>query len=106
MNFLTLPYSLFGRFLARLLLVVAIGFSLNAVAADSFVVKDIRVEGLQRVEPGTVFSYLSVQVGDTFTEEKGAEAIKALYTTGFFRDVQIQAQGDVLNLITRLFANP
>ena len=99
MNFLTLPYSLFGRFLARLLLVVAIGFSLNAAAADSFVVKDIRVEGLQRVEPGTVFSYLSVQVGDTFTEEKGAEAIKALYSTGFFRDVQIQAQGDVLIVI-------
>ena len=99
MNFLTLPYSLFGRFLARLLLVVAIGFSLNAVAADSFVVRDIRVEGLQRVEPGTVFSYLSVQVGETFTEEKGAEAIKALYTTGFFRDVQIQAQGDVLIVI-------
>ncbi len=99
MNFLTLLYSLFGRFLARLLLVVAICFSLNAVAADSFVVKDIRVEGLQRVEPGTVFSYLSVQVGETFTEEKGAEAIKALYSTGFFRDVQIQAQGDVLIVI-------
>ncbi|MBU3633588.1 outer membrane protein assembly factor BamA [Polynucleobacter sp. AP-Feld-500C-C5] len=99
MNFLTLSHSLFGRFLARLLLIVAIGFSLNAVAADSFVVKDIRVEGLQRVEPGTVFSYLSVQVGETFTEEKGAEAIKALYSTGFFRDVQIQAQGDVLIVI-------
>ena len=62
-------------------------------------VKDIRVEGLQRVEPGTIFSYLSVQVGDTFTEEKGGEAIKALYSTGFFRDVQIQAQGDVLIVI-------
>jgi outer membrane protein insertion porin family len=99
LNFLTLPYSLFGRFLARLLLVVAIGLSFNVSAADSFVVKDIRVEGLQRVEPGTVFSYLSVQVGETFTEEKGAEAIKALYSTGFFRDVQIQAQGDVLIVI-------
>ena len=99
MNFLTLPHSLFGCFLPRLLLVVAIGFSLNAAAADSFVVKDIRVEGLQRVEPGTVFSYLSVQVGETFNEEKGAAAIKALYSTGFFRDVQIQAQGDVLIVI-------
>ncbi|WP_216196588.1 outer membrane protein assembly factor BamA [Polynucleobacter sp. UB-Tiil-W10] len=77
----------------------ALGLSLNASAADSFVVKDIRVEGLQRVEPGTVFSYLPVQVGDTFTEEKGAESIKALYTTGFFRDVQIQAQGNVLIVI-------
>ena len=72
---------------------------MNASAADSFVVKDIRVEGLQRVEPGTVFSYLPVQVGDTFTEEKSTEAIKALYSTGFFRDVQIQAQGNVLIVI-------
>jgi outer membrane protein insertion porin family len=87
------------RFLARLILLLSIGLSLHVYAADSFIVKDIRVEGLQRVEPGTVFSYLSVQVGDTFTEEKGAEAIKALYSTGFFRDVQIQAQGDVLIVI-------
>ncbi len=72
---------------------------MNAHAADSFVIKDIRIEGLQRVEPGTVFSYLPVQVGDTFTDEKGAEAIKALYGTGFFRDVQIQAQGSVLIVI-------
>ncbi|MBM3348552.1 MAG: outer membrane protein assembly factor BamA, partial [Betaproteobacteria bacterium] len=70
-----------------------------AVAADSFVVKDIRVEGLQRVEPGTVFSYLPVQVGERFTPEKAADSIKALYATGFFRDVQIQAQGDVLIVI-------
>ncbi|WP_251372135.1 outer membrane protein assembly factor BamA [Polynucleobacter sp. UB-Siik-W21] len=82
-----------------MLLIVAICCGFNVSAADSFVVKDIRVEGLQRVEPGTVFSYLSVQVGDTFTEEKGAEAIKVLYSTGFFRDVQIQAQGDVLIVI-------
>jgi len=68
-------------------------------AAESFVVKDIRVEGLQRVEPGTVFSYLPIQVGETFTPAKGAESIKALYSTGFFRDVQIQAQGNVLIVI-------
>jgi outer membrane protein insertion porin family len=78
---------------------VATCLCVNAQAADSFVIKDIRIEGLQRVEPGTVFSYLPVQVGDTFTQEKGAEAIKALYGTGFFRDVQIQAQGDVLIVI-------
>ncbi|SNX28294.1 Beta-barrel assembly machine subunit BamA [Polynucleobacter meluiroseus] len=74
-------------------------FCMNAHAADPFVIKDIRIEGLQRVEPGTVFSYLPVQVGENFTEEKGAESIKALYSTGFFRDVQIQAQGDVLIVI-------
>ena len=99
MNSLTLSFRIFARFITRVLVLSALGLSLNVSAADSFVVKDIRVEGLQRVEPGTVFSYLPVQVGDTFTEEKGAESIKALYGTGFFRDVQIQAQGNVLIVI-------
>ena len=99
MNFLTSPFRIPTRLIAQLLLVFTAALSLNIYAAESFVVKDIRIEGLQRVEPGTVFSYLPVQVGDTFTEEKGAEAIKALYSTGFFRDVQIQAQGDVLIVI-------
>ena len=99
MNFLTSFFRIPPRLIAQLLLAFAACISLNVGAAESFVVKDIRVEGLQRVEPGTVFSYLPVQVGDTFTEEKGAEAIKALYSTGFFRDVQIQAQGNVLIVI-------
>jgi len=99
LNFLTSPLRTYIRLFAQLLLVLTAALSLNIHAAESFVVKDIRIEGLQRVEPGTVFSYLPVQVGDTFTEEKGAEAIKALYSTGFFRDVQIQAQGTVLIVI-------
>ena len=99
MNFLTSPLRNIARLILQLVLLFAVGFSVNVHAADSFVVKDIRVEGLQRVEPGTVFSYLPVQVGETFTEEKGAESIKALYSTGFFRDVQIQAQGNVLIVI-------
>jgi outer membrane protein insertion porin family len=99
LNSLTHSFRIFARCIAQILVFSALGLSLNASAADSFVVKDIRVEGLQRVEPGTVFSYLPVQVGDTFTEEKGAEAIKVLYSTGFFRDVQIQAQGNVLIVI-------
>ncbi|QWD91303.1 outer membrane protein assembly factor BamA [Polynucleobacter sp. MWH-Braz-FAM2G] len=99
MNSLTHSSRFFARFIAQILTIIALGLSLNALAADSFVVKDIRVEGLQRVEPGTVFSYLPVQVGETFTDEKGAEAIKVLYGTGFFRDVQIQAQGNVLIVI-------
>lgn len=99
MNFLTSPLHISTRLIAQLLLVFTAALSSPIYAAESFVVKDIRIEGLQRVEPGTVFSYLPVQVGDTFTEEKSAEAIKALYSTGFFRDVQIQAQGDVLIVI-------
>jgi len=99
LNFLTLPLRISIRLIAQLLLVLTAALSLNIHAAESFVVKDIRIEGLQRVEPGTVFSYLPVQVRDTFTDEKGAEAIKALYSTGFFRDVQIQAQGTILIVI-------
>lgn len=68
----------------------------QAHAVEPFVVKDIRVEGVQRVEPGTVFGYLPVKVGETFTDEKGAESIRALYNTGFFKDVQIRAEGAVL----------
>ncbi len=58
--------------------------------------KDIRVEGIQRTEAGTVFNYLPVRVGETYTDEKGAAAIKALYATGFFKDVRIEVEGDVL----------
>jgi outer membrane protein insertion porin family len=67
-----------------------------ACAVEPFTVRDIRVEGIQRTEAGTVFSYLPVKVGDTFTDDKGATAIKSLYATGFFKDVRIEAEGDVL----------
>ena len=62
----------------------------------SFVVKDIRVEGLQRTEPGTVFSYLPVKVGETMTEAKAQQALRALFATGFFRDVRLEVENDVL----------
>ncbi len=71
-------------------------FSQHALALEPFVVKDIRVEGLQRTEPGTIFNYLPVQVGDTMSDEKATQAIKSLYNTGFFKDVRIEAEGDVL----------
>ncbi|MCX8098960.1 MAG: outer membrane protein assembly factor BamA [Casimicrobiaceae bacterium] len=63
---------------------------------ESLIVRDIRVEGLQRTDPGTVFSYLGVKVGDRFNRERASEAIRALYATGFFRDVRIEAQDGVL----------
>jgi len=59
-------------------------------------VKDIRVEGLQRTEPGTIFSYLPVKVGETMTEEKAQAALRALYATGFFKDVRLDVDNDVL----------
>jgi outer membrane protein insertion porin family len=99
LNFLNSTFRFLPRFLIQVALIVVASFNVHAQTTDSFVIRDIRVEGLQRVEPGTVFSYLPVQVGDTFTQEKSAESIKALYSTGFFRDVQIQAQGNVLIVI-------
>ena len=68
----------------------------QALGVEPFTVRDIRVEGIQRTEAGTVFSYLPVRVGETFTDEKGAAAIKALYATGFFKDIRIEADGAVL----------
>ncbi len=71
-------------------------FSHQALALEPFVIKDIRVEGLQRTEAGTVFTYLPVQAGDVMSDEKATQAIKSLYNTGFFKDVRIEADGDVL----------
>ena len=61
-----------------------------------FTVRDIRVEGLQRTEPGTIFSYLPVKVGETMTEEKAQQALRALFATGFFKDVRLDVDNDVL----------
>ncbi|HUG78519.1 MAG TPA: outer membrane protein assembly factor BamA [Burkholderiales bacterium] len=68
----------------------------SAQSFQPFVVKDIRVEGLQRTEPGTVFSYLPVKVGETLDEEKAQAALRALYATGFFQDVRLEAENQVL----------
>lgn len=68
----------------------------SALALEPFVIKDIRVEGLQRTEAGTVFNYLPMQVGDVMSDEKATQAIKSLYGTGFFKDVRIEAEGEVL----------
>ena len=67
-----------------------------ALAVNPFVVKDIRVEGIQRTEAGTVFSYLPVRVGETFDDTKSIAAIKALYATGFFKDVRLEEENGVL----------
>jgi outer membrane protein insertion porin family len=67
-----------------------------AFAIEPFVVRDIRVEGVQRTEAGTVFTYLPIKVGERIDDDKAAAAIKALYATGFYSDVRLEADGDVL----------
>ena len=71
----------------------------SVFAFDPFQIKDIRVEGIQRTEAGTVFSYLPVKVGDTMNDEKAAAAIKALFATGFFKDVRLEIDGQVLVVV-------
>ena len=66
-----------------------------ARAVEPFVVQDIRVEGLQRTDPGTVFAALPFRVGDTYSDEKAAAALRALFTTGLFKDVRIEIDGRV-----------
>ena len=68
-------------------------------AFDAFTVRDIRVEGIQRIEAGTVFSYLPVKVGETFDDAKAAQAIRSLFATGFFRDVRIEHENDVIVVV-------
>jgi len=92
--FLRNRHVLFGL-LAGLLIPAA------AQAFEPFVVKDIRVEGIQRTDAGTVFGYLPVKVGDTFNEDSAAQAIRRLYATGFFNDVRIETDNDVLVVVVQ-----
>jgi len=71
-------------------------FATPVLAIEPFVIKDIRVEGIQRTEAGTVFGYLPVKVGETLNDEKAAVAIKTLFATGFFKDVRLEVDSDVL----------
>jgi len=72
-----------------------------AWAIEPFTVKDIRVEGIQRTEAGTVFSYLPVKVGDTMDDRQAAAAIRSLYATGFFKDVRLEVEQGVLIVLVR-----
>ena len=66
-----------------------------------FTVGDIRIEGLQRVSEGTVFNYLPVNIGDELTPQRLRESLKALYATGFFRDVELRRDGGTLVIAVR-----
>jgi outer membrane protein insertion porin family len=81
--------------LRRVAAAVVAAFCVGATAQE-FTVRDIRVEGVQRTEAGTVFSYLPVRVGDRFDPERGSQAIRALYASGLFKDVRLEVDGDVL----------
>jgi outer membrane protein insertion porin family len=87
--------------LAALALAMRCALALAQTAANpgDFTVGDIRVEGLQRVSEGTVYNYLPVNIGDHLSAQRVREAIRALYATGFFRDVQLRRDGSTLVVV-------
>jgi outer membrane protein insertion porin family len=84
------------RRLLALALASALAVPAGAQPVDPFTVSDIRIDGLQRISAGTVFTYLPVERGDTLDQTRAAEAIRALYRTGFFEDVSLDQQGGIL----------
>lgn len=87
-------------FVLRTVAAVAAGvIAQAALALDPFPVRDIRIEGLQRVEAGTVFASIPVRVGDTYSDEKAAASIRALFALGLFKDVRIDARDGVLVVV-------
>ena len=86
--------------LARLSFALALALQVGAaLAVEPFVLKDIRVEGLQRSDAGTVFAALPFRIGDTYTDEKGSAALRALFATGLFKDVRIDIDNGVAVVI-------
>ena len=90
---------LLPRCFAAALMLVFLAAAPPARAVEPFVIKDIRIEGLQRGDPGTVFGALPFRIGDTYTDDKGATALRALFATGLFKDVRIEIEGEVVVVV-------
>ena len=87
--------------LKKLVVLLPLLYATSAWSMEPFVIKDIRVEGIQRTEPGTVFSYLPVKVGDTLDDERATASLHALFATGFFKDVELKAEQGVLVVVVK-----
>ena len=81
------------------LVAVVLLLAVPPALADTFIISDIRVEGLQRISEGTVFNYLPIKIGQTIDTGDSIEAIRALFKTGFFNDVYLERDGDVLVVV-------
>ncbi len=94
---MTMKFSAQGtRWRAALAALALVGTHAAVWAVEPFTVRDIRIEGLQRVEAGTVFASLPIRIGDTYSDERGTAAIRALFELGLFSDVRLHTSGDVL----------
>ncbi len=93
--FPVLPFGPLRPALALVVSVAALVGSPAARAVEPFVITDIRVEGIQRTDPGTVFAALPFRIGDTYNDDKGSAALRSLFATGLFKDVRIEIEGQV-----------
>jgi outer membrane protein insertion porin family len=93
------PYGRFSPVAVCVAVLASVAIVPSAWAVAPFVLKDIRVEGLQRTDPGTVFASLPFRIGDSYTDDKGAAALRALFATGLFKDVRIEIEGHVAVVI-------
>src|SRR5262245_47021759 len=89
----------FSQFAWLMALLVALLAASSAQAVEPFTVRDIQVEGLQRVEPGTVCASLPLRVGDRYDDDKGGASIRALFALGLFTDVRLEVKDDVLVVV-------
>ena len=78
------------------------GLLRTASAFEPFDVKDIKLEGLQRISVGTVFNYLPIKPGDRIAKAEVKNAIRVLFKTGFFKDIHIEREGNVLVILIKL----
>ncbi|WP_370538143.1 outer membrane protein assembly factor BamA [Ideonella sp.] len=93
------PLASFLRPVPACVALMAAGFAQVSLAVEPFDIRDIRVEGLQRSDPGSVFAALPFRVGDAYNDDKGAAALRALFATGLFKDVRIELDGKVVVII-------
>ena len=84
-------------------LIALLMWSVQALAVEEFEVTDIQVTGTQRISAGTIFNYLPIKVGDYVDDDEINEAIKALFDTGFFQDIELNRDGSILvvNVVER-----
>jgi outer membrane protein insertion porin family len=87
------------RWAMACMVLAAVLFAPAAHAVEPFVIKDIRIEGIQRTDPGTVFGALPFRIGDSYNDEKGATALRALFATGLFKDVRIEIDGQIVVVV-------
>ncbi|MDG2107377.1 MAG: outer membrane protein assembly factor BamA [Woeseiaceae bacterium] len=85
----------------KTLFAILVALPFMSIAAEKFVVKDMRVEGLQRISEGTVFNYLPINVGDTLDSTRISEAIRAIYEQDLFDDIELRREGNTLVIVVK-----